>query len=75
MSTEKVPPGQVATHLHVKDQVGLRVLDLHVMNVSLLGKWLWKLENSSDMWQEILRRKYMKSKPLSSQISKIQRDS
>lgn len=28
-----------------KGQGGLGVFDLNVMNISLLGKWLWKLEN------------------------------
>lgn len=32
-----------------KDMGGLGVLNLELMNISLLGKWLWKLENSGDL--------------------------
>lgn len=42
-----------------KDQGGLGVLDLDIMNISLLGKWLWKLENDEGLWQQLLRRKYL----------------
>ena len=36
------------------------VLDLHTVNISLLSKWSWKLENKGGMWQEILMKKYVK---------------
>jgi hypothetical protein len=29
------------------------------MNIALLSKWLWKLFNSSGMWQDILKKKYL----------------
>lgn len=48
-----------------KDQGGLGVLNLKTMNVALLGKWLWKLENEQGLWQEILRKKYLKNSTLS----------
>lgn len=35
-----------------KSQGGLGVLDLAVMNKSLLSNWVWKLENSSRLWQK-----------------------
>ena len=44
------------------DQEGLGVMDLEVMNKCLLSKWLWKLETSDGMWQELLRNKYIKNK-------------
>lgn len=43
-----------------KDQGGLGILDLRCMNISLLTKWLWKLENGEGMWQTIIKEKYMK---------------
>lgn len=57
-----------------KNQGGLGVNDLETMNFCLLCKWIWKLENSSGLWQKILRRKYCKGKLLS-QISPRQGDS
>jgi len=30
------------------------------MNISLLCKWWWKLENEDGLWQNIVRAKYMK---------------
>jgi hypothetical protein len=32
------------------------------MNISLLCRWWWKLENEEGIWQEIVRHKYMKNK-------------
>lgn len=48
-----------------KDLGGLGVLDLELMNISLLCKWLWKLENEEGVWQEILRKKYLSKQTLS----------
>ena len=33
-----------------KDQGGLGVIDLEKMNIALLGKWIWKLENEEGIW-------------------------
>jgi hypothetical protein len=46
-----------------KDSGGLGILNLICMNISLLTKWLWKLEKEEGLWQTIVK-KYMKSKPL-----------
>jgi hypothetical protein len=35
------------------------------MNLSLLCKWWWKLENEIGLWQEIVRTKYMQGKGVS----------
>ena len=43
---------------------GLGVLDLQKMIEALLAKWFWRLENSSDLWQTIVNRKYFKNKPI-----------
>lgn len=48
-----------------KDQGGLGVLDLDLMNKALLGKWIWKLENEEGWWQDILKNKYLRKKPMS----------
>lgn len=40
-----------------KDQGGLGILDPETMNMSLLGKWLWKLENDEGFWREKLHEK------------------
>jgi hypothetical protein len=42
-----------------KMQGGLGVLDLNCMNDALLAKWLWNIENSNGLWQEIIRAKYI----------------
>jgi hypothetical protein len=47
-----------------KSQGGLGVLNLDFMNDSLLTKWLWNIENSNGLWQQIIASKYIKGKPL-----------
>lgn len=42
-----------------KDSGGLGILDLQDMNKSLLCKWLWKLEKTEGLWQEMLTKKYL----------------
>jgi len=37
------------------------VKDLWKMNISLMCKWWWKLERSLGLWQEIVRKKYVKN--------------
>jgi hypothetical protein len=41
-----------------EDQGGLGVIDLEKMNIGLLAKWIWKLETSDGIWQNIVRSKY-----------------
>jgi hypothetical protein len=43
-----------------KKERGLGIKDIRKMNLSLLCKWWWKLENESGMWQEIVKYKYLK---------------
>lgn len=38
---------------------GLGILDLEAMNIALLGKWIWNLETSDGMWQQLIRQKYL----------------
>ncbi|WVZ81603.1 hypothetical protein U9M48_028958 [Paspalum notatum var. saurae] len=47
-----------------KEQGGLGIIDLEVQNKCLLSKWLFKLANEDGIWQNLLRNKYLKSKPL-----------
>jgi hypothetical protein len=42
-----------------KDLGGLGVFNLYIMNICLLCKWLWKLENEDGSWQSILKKKYL----------------
>jgi hypothetical protein len=48
-----------------KDLGGLGILNLDMMNIGLLCKWLWKLENESGMWQDILKKKYLQKETMS----------
>lgn len=48
-----------------KNQGALSVLDLKCMNMSMLAKWIWRLENFDGLWQKIIKEKYIKGKPLS----------
>jgi hypothetical protein len=36
------------------------VKDLRLMNISLLCKWWWMFESKKGMWQEIVKKKYVK---------------
>jgi hypothetical protein len=47
-----------------KEKGGLGVKDSRKMNISLLCKWWWKFENDVGLWQEIVRKKYLKGKCL-----------
>jgi hypothetical protein len=47
-----------------KHHGGLGILNLDLINISLLAKWLWKLFNEDNMWQQILKGKYLSSKTL-----------
>ena len=42
-----------------KNMGGLGILDLEIMNIALLSKWLWKLFNEKGLWQRILWEKYI----------------
>jgi len=42
----------------------LGVKDLKKMNISLLCKWWWKLENEDGLWQQIVKHKYMQNKSI-----------
>lgn len=50
-----------------KDFGGLGILDTRLMNIALLGKWIWRLyENrEGDFCCQILRKKYLGDKPFS----------
>jgi hypothetical protein len=50
---------------YLKDQEGLGIHDLSVKNTALLGKWFFKLLTKKEIWQTILKRKYIGSKALS----------
>ena len=41
--------------------MGLGIKDIRKMNLSLLCKWLWKIDSESGLWQEIIQFKYLKN--------------
>jgi hypothetical protein len=43
-----------------KNKGGLGIKNLRRMNISLLCKWWWKAKNGEGIWQDIIRKKYMK---------------
>ena len=49
----------------LKKAGGLGVKDLRKMNISLLCKWWWKLEHEQGLWQDIVKKKYLKKSCLS----------
>jgi len=44
-----------------KKKGGLGIKDLRKLNISLLIKWWWKLESGEGLWQDIVKKKYMKN--------------
>jgi hypothetical protein len=43
---------------------GLGIKNLRRQNISLLCKWLWKLETHDGMWQDIVKVKYLRGKQI-----------
>jgi hypothetical protein len=43
---------------------GLGIKNLRKMNISLLCKWWWMLENENGLWQEIVKMKYVHDTPI-----------
>jgi hypothetical protein len=56
-----------------KDDGGLGLLDLRCMNISLLVKWMWRMESSDGLWQKIIKEKYLKKFPFSAGKEKAYR--
>jgi hypothetical protein len=48
-----------------KDQGGLGIEVVEIMNLCLLRKWLDKLINQEGVWQELLHNKYLNNKTMS----------
>jgi hypothetical protein len=47
-----------------KDFGGLGIQNLDIQNKCLLSKWLYKILNEEDIWQNLLRKKYLAKKTL-----------
>ena len=47
-----------------KDQGGLGIHNLELKNIALLSKWLYRMLTADGTWQQILRNKYLGTKPL-----------
>uniref|UniRef100_A0A0A9ENT9 Uncharacterized protein n=1 Tax=Arundo donax TaxID=35708 RepID=A0A0A9ENT9_ARUDO len=50
-----------------KKKGGLGIRNLRKMNISLLCKWWWQIEQKQGLWQEIIRRKCLNN----SSVSKV----
>lgn len=50
------------------------IKDTRKMNISLLCKWCWKLENGVGLWQDIIKFKYLKNASICT-VSHRQNDS
>jgi hypothetical protein len=46
-------------------------VDLDIQNKCLLSKWVIKLLNEDGLWQQILRKMYLKGKTLSQVVKKV----
>jgi hypothetical protein len=52
--------------LHKPKSVGgMRIIDLDTQSKRLLSKWIVKLLNEDGMWQQVLKKKYLKGRTLS----------
>lgn len=47
-----------------KKKGGLGIKNIRKMNISLLCKWWWKLDNENDLWQRIIKFKYLKEESM-----------
>jgi len=47
-----------------KKKGGLGIKDIRRMNISLLCKWWWRLDNEEGLWQNIVKAKYIKGAPI-----------
>ena len=47
-----------------KKKGGLGIKDIRLMNISLLTKWWWKLDNEKGFWQDIIHFKYIKKESI-----------
>jgi hypothetical protein len=41
---------------------GLGIKSIKKMNISLLCKWWWRLDNGAGLWQDLVKSKYLKNK-------------
>jgi len=47
-----------------KEQGGLGIHNLELKNIALLSKWLYQLLTTEGTWQQIIKNKYLRSKPI-----------
>jgi hypothetical protein len=47
-----------------KQKGGIGIKDIRKMNISMLCKWWWKLENGHGLWQQIINAKYVKGRSI-----------
>jgi hypothetical protein len=54
----------VDSDLQKQEERGAGVKVLRKINISLVCKWWWLLENERGIWQDIVQIKYVKNKPI-----------
>lgn len=54
-----------------KKKRSLGIKDIRKMNISLMCKWWWRLENGKGLWQDIIKAKYLKRGGISSVSHRI----
>lgn len=54
-----------------KKKGGLGVKDIRKLNICLLCKWWWNLENETGLWQEIVKANYTKGVPIGARKKKL----
>lgn len=47
-----------------KKEGGSGVKNVREMNISMLMKWWWRLETEEWLWQDIVKAKYVKGRPI-----------
>jgi hypothetical protein len=55
---------EVDLDLQKQEERGAGVKVLRKINISLVCKWWWLLENERGIWQDIVQIKYVKNKPI-----------
>jgi hypothetical protein len=50
---------------------GWGIKDIRKMNISLLCKWWWRLQNEKGLWQDIVRAKYLRTSEVGNVVHKL----
>jgi hypothetical protein len=67
----EISPDKLRNCLFPKGFGSVGVINLDIVNITLLCKWLWKFENEDGPWQHILKKKYLQKEILSQATGKL----